>query len=406
MVRWGCVRRGARWGTAMAIGLVALAACAAPVPGRAMPVDVVAVPVAPGEPAPGVVPPPADFTGRLLESLRLAPVTPVVREVLPGSESGSCSPIGDLAEPGIVERSGNFPVGTVTPILQKYGYVAGWRSCATRGPFVATVVLSLEMADPAAARATATELAAASLQSGEQQTTVLNGARAQLSDVDDEQYVQVWMPVGRVVSLVAHQAASAVALHEATRLAEIHARLLATFRPTPRTEVAALPADPLGLGSLTAPVPGDSAIGGGPYDLATTLHTVADPVADRALLTANGYTGSYRRSSVLRVVDRDVSYRVVLDAFAGPAQAEAVKARLVALEAAERGRGQFAVPVIPDATCYASDLTLEGASRYTQRCFVSRAGFVATVEVDGLTAPDDVVAITGVLAAQVDLIDG
>jgi hypothetical protein len=409
----GRARRGTKWSTTaslttawmttLAVGLVALGACAAPVPGRAAAVDTAALPAPPGELAPGLVPPPEDLTARLLESLRLAPVTPVVQEVFPDHLSRECTTIGDLAAPDIIERSGGFPEGTITPILKRYGYVAGWRSCgAPAGAFVVTTALSLELADPAAARAAAADLAAASLVSGEEQTTVLNGARAQTSTDEDRQDVQIWVPVGRVLAVVSHQAPVTTALAEATRLAEAHVRLLSSFRPTPQAEVPALPVDPLGLGELTAPVPGDPAIGAGPYDLAATLHTAPDPVADRALFTANGYTGSYRHSTS----EDGVDHEVVLDAFAGPAQAEAVRARFVADEAARSGRGPFTVPAVPDATCFVSDLTVPGASWFTQRCFLARGGYLARLEVRRVRAVDDITAMSGMVTAQVGLIDG
>jgi hypothetical protein len=399
----GRASRGAKWLTTLAVGLVALAACAAPVPGRAAAADTAALPAPPGELAPGLTPPPTQLAHRLLESIRLAAATPVVQEVFPDAVGRGCTAVGDLAAPGIVERAVGFPEGTVRPFLEKYGYVAGWRSCGVRpGATVKTIALSLEVADPAAARAAAADLAAASLNSGEEQTTILSGARVQMHEDEDQRVVQVWMPVGRVVAVLAHSAPSAVALAETTRLAEVHARLLAGFVPTPQADVPALPADPLGLGELTAPTPGDPSIGAGPYDLSATAHMLPDPVADRALFVASGYVGSYRHSTA----QDGVNHYAVLNAFAGPAQAEAVRARLAADRAARPGSGPFTVPAAPDAACYVSDLSLEGATSFTQHCFLTRAGYAAHLAVAGVGAPDDIAAINGLVASQVALLGG
>jgi len=61
------------------------------------------------------------------------------------------------------------------------------------------------------------------------------------------------------------------------------------------------------------------------------------------------------------------------------------------------------VPAIPDAPCSYSVVTALPPTYY-QRCLVGHGQYVVAVDVGGLTAPDDVAAMTPVLTAQRDLI--
>ncbi|MCO1657936.1 DUF7373 family lipoprotein [Pseudonocardia humida] len=390
-----------RWAVALGL-LAALSACAAPLEGRAAAVDAVAAPTAPGEPAPGITPPPAE--GISVEAARLAAATPYVREVLP-DRADTCGPAGPLTSPGRVEDLGAYPPGTVEPVLVKYGYVAGWRACAAppdAPPEVRSVADTLEMADPAAARATAAELAATSLRSGEQQTSVLGGSRAQVLSEGDREVVEIWVPVGRTIGFVRHNGPAGTALGEATRLADAHARLLAAFTPTPQAEVADLPVDPLGLVPRMVRPPGDVLSGTGWYGLAATLHTAADPVATRALLTTHDHLGGFR----IRTDDGILGYLVVLDAFPGPAQAEAVRAAYAAVEDGYPDQRRIALPAVPDATCHTVDRGTTGAPLVTQRCLVTRGGYLAPVDVYGSDRVDDTTTLGAMVRTQVDLIDG
>jgi hypothetical protein len=384
---------------------VGVAGCAEPVGGSASAVDAVDLPAVAGVPGRGVTPPPADAVGRLLEGIRLAAVTPNVQEVFPDREP-ECVLTGALTDPGRIEvESLQFLPGTVTPVLEKYGFVASWRACATfqlpTQP-IESIAHSFELADPASARAAAAELAAASLRTGERELTVLGGARAQLNPVDDREAVEIWVPVGRTLSYVFHEAAAGVALGEATRLAEAHARLLAAFVPTPQADVPALPPDPTGLKGITAIPLGDPDLGTGPYDLAATLHESAAPGADRALLTANGYLGSYRKWGF----DGERSHRVTVDAFAGPEQVAAVRDAYVAAEAARPGRAPYALRAVPAATCFVFDRSFGSLAYFSHSCYVSGGSQLATVEVLGSAALDDTAALTALVGAQLDLIAG
>jgi hypothetical protein len=391
--------RAARWRRAATGALVAATAvaCAVPVTGRAAAPDPALLPSVPGQLAPGIVAPPTGG-GVVLESIRIASVTPIVLEHFP-DRAESCPTAGDLTSPEYVEQP-IFPVGTVAPILQEYGFVAGWRACGGNAE-QRTLVQTLELADPAAARGAATELAAASLRSGERQLSVLGGATAQQVVEDATEYVQIWVPVGRTLGYLAHGGAPGAALTDATRLAETHARLLETFTPTPQADVPALPRDPYGLIDRVVQLPGQIQPGGGPYDLAATLHRSTDPVADRALLTANGFIGSWRRPTY----DGLLSYTVLLQAFPGPVQAGAVQAAFLA-EADAAGRPRFAVPTVPDAACTANDYGTPGAPFLAQRCYVVRGGYLATLDVGGSDSIDNTSAMASLLPAQVDLLDG
>src|SRR6185312_7536018 len=109
---------------AAVVGIVAalVAGCAAPVTGSAAAVDPVGPPAAAGRPGPGVTPPPDDPDGRLVEAVRLASATPVVPELVAGRPL-PCGAAGPHTDPVRVE-DGMGEVGTVAPILEKYGFVA------------------------------------------------------------------------------------------------------------------------------------------------------------------------------------------------------------------------------------------------------------------------------------------
>ncbi|MCO1657937.1 DUF7373 family lipoprotein [Pseudonocardia humida] len=390
-----------RWSTALAaLSVVAATACAAPVAGAARPAQLIDLPTGSGEPAPGIVVPPPQGNGQILEAIRLAAATPIVREQFP-DRTNPCSTTGELVAPRDVEAT-SFPEGTVAPVLAKYGFVTAWRACASNAEGWWTVTQSAELSDPAAARHAVVELAAASLVSGERQTTVLGGATAQVRVEEETEVVQIWVPVGRLFGYVFHQAPAGVALAEATRLAEVHSRLLASFTPTPQAGVPDVPDDPAGLSELTVRPPGDAVRGSGPFDLEATLHSSTDPIADRALLTANGFRGSFRWLTY----DGAHSYAAVLQAFPGPAQAEAVRQAFVTSDAGAEGRVPFTLPGAPDASCFRTDRSVPSLASFYQRCYASRGAHLVWVDIDAIRSVDDTAAMTTLLAAQIDLIDG
>lgn len=72
------------------------------------------------------------------------------------------------------------------------------------------------------------------------------------------------------------------------------------------------------------------------------------------------------------------------------------------LEDAEFGGTPFQLPSIPEAPCF----WFESGESYYQRCYVGYGSHLASVDVLGLGAPDDVAAMNRLLPAQRDLIDG
>ena len=117
---------------------------------------------------------------------------------------------------------------------------------------------------------------------------------------------------------------------------------------------------------------------------------------------AQGYLGGFR----LRTDDGILGYLVVLDAFPGPAQAEAVRAATALAEDARPGQRRISLPAVPDATCYTGDHGVPGTPLVNQRCLAVRAGYLATVEVYGSDRVDDTTALASLARDQVDLIDG
>jgi hypothetical protein len=212
--------------------------------------------------------------------------------------------------------------------------------------------------------------------------------------------VQVFVPVGRMVAYAFHETGGGQGLAEVDRLMRDQTTLLASFVPTPQAEVAALPVDPHGLQQLTLSPPGELNAFSGPYDLESYLRLAIDPVRERELLLANGFTGMYSKQSA----NGALTYAVALYAFPTSVQTNAVFNAFAELERSTFGGMPFRLPSIPAAPCFAFVVAADGTAY--QRCYVGFGSYLASVDVGGLSSPDDIAEMDRLLPAQRDLIDG
>jgi hypothetical protein len=389
--------RAGRLGVVLATASLALAtACTTMVGGTAVPAASGPVTSAAVGAAADVVAPPADVVGRRLESHRLAGATALVQDTFPDRSTGcGYSPVVDATrlepEP--------FPDGTAADVLEKYGFVSGWLQCWQDRAGQQTLAMSLEVSDPGSAVRAVTELAEAAREPTMQVSTASGGATALVRTDGPRDIVQVYGSVGRTIAYTAHLAPAGQGLEGAVRMNTAQLRLLAGFVPTPQTDVPNLPLDPGGLAARVFDTPGARADLSGPFDLEAYLRISRIPARQRDLLTANGFVGAY----VKETDDEALAYSVVLFAFADPVQADAAYRQFADLEHTAIGNTDFRVPAIPDAPCSYSVVTALPPTYY-QRCLVGHGQYVVAVDVGGLTAPDDVAAMTPVLTAQRDLI--
>jgi hypothetical protein len=257
----------------------------------------------------------------------------------------------------------------------------------------------MELSDPDSAEQAALELSAAQQGEGYEPTSV-RGIPADVLVLEDgsDELVQVFVPVGRMVAYGFHQAASGQGAGEIARLMADQLALLETFEPTPQADVTNLPADPQGLAGLALTPPGALTAFSGPYDLDGYLRLAIDPIRERELLTANGFTGFFSRQSD----DADRSYAVALYAFPDSARTNAVYEAFADLETEAYGGTPFDLPAIPEAPCF----VFGSGDTFFQRCYVGYGSYLASVDVGGLTSADDVATMNELLPAQRDLIDG
>ena len=385
--------------TVVAAVLVA-AGCAVPIAGSAAPDPGAPAVTGAAELAPGVVPPPPAGAGRVLEAHRLAGATIMARTVFPERDR-LCSDYGPFVTAVDLEVSyaGRDAFAT---ILDRYGFVTAWGSCALDASGLVTLTASIELSDPASAARAIAEVEG----TGERfvrQGSVLGGAPVLVRTDGDRETVAVWAAVGRMVAFALHEAPIGQAVPQATRLVTEQVALLGTFVPTPQIEVASLPADPHGLAALAVDLPGKPRSSfSGPYDLAAILHLSPDPVGDRDLLSANGLVGAYLKSAE----DASRWYEVEVSAFPGPAQAAAVYGANVARLPTILAGTPLAVPAVPEASCVGGDIGVPGRTVLLQRCYLLGGRYVARLDVAGLTTPDDITAISAMLAGQRDLISG
>lgn len=391
-----------RWAAVAALLLSALAGCTSTVEGAASPASTAAPSTTPSaapqssEPAIDVTPPPARGVGLLLEAHRIASATALVQTSFP-DRTETCFPSGPATSADGVE-AGYFQAGTAADVLQRWGFVTAWGQCnqTTDGTY-STLTLALEMSDPASARQAAEELVDAQAINGFQPVDVDVDGGALLLQEGGDATVQVFVPVGRMVAYVYHEGAASAAGDDITRVLGDQVTLLQAFRPTPQADVPALPTDPDGLQAMTLGPPGDLNDFSGPYDFEGYLRVSIDPARERELLGANGFTGFYSKQSE----EGGTLFAVAVYRFGSVDQTNAVYSGFAQLEATAFGGTPFVLPAIPDAPCFVFDA---GGGAFYQRCYVGYQTHLASVDVGGLTAPDDYTQMNQLLPAERDLI--
>jgi hypothetical protein len=352
----------------------------------------------PGQPV-ARAPSSPEESGRVLEAHRLAAVTALVPDTFP-DRTDVCSPAGPFASATALEDA-YFPYRTVAGILEDAGFVAAWAQCDTvAGSSPATTVpMVIELADPAAA--------AQAVQRLGDSLAVDGFAPARVPGVEDPalmltedgaDLVYAFVPVGRMVAGGYHTTTAGHGLDEAGRLMADEVDLIRPFRPTPATELAALPADPQGVADLVVDLPGEGEAVTGPYDLDGYLRLTTDPSGERAVLAENGLAGVY----VERSSDGDRSFLVVLYVLSDPARTAAVRDALVPLESAARGGTAFVLPAVPDAPCF----SFPPGESATARCFVTGGAHLASLTVGGPASPGVLDDLSRLLPDQRDLLAG
>jgi hypothetical protein len=397
--------RGSRRAIGIALGvltLAATAACSTTVPGRAaaaLPRDgeppLSAAPLAPPAPE-DIIPAPSE--GRGLEANRIAAATPILAATFP-DRTEYCFPEGGYFNADSIETL-YFAPGTAAPVLDKYGFVAGWGECAQDGEGRGTLALSAEMSDPASAQAAVAELAKAGQDFDERASTVLNGYPVQTSSDEANDTVEIWAPAGRMIAYVYHQAPAGQALDGATRLLTEHLRLLQAFTPTPQAELPALPIDPNNLVPRIVDLPGELRKDSGPYDLESYLRIAIDADAERELLEANGFMGMFAKLAG----DDNNDFAVSMYQFPSSAQTNAVYDGFARLEETAFGGTRFRLPSVPAAPCFYFDNGTPEYPSFYQRCYVGFGGYLASVDVGGLDTAEDTALMDDLLPKQSDLL--
>lgn len=411
---------GARCAWRSGVALVAaalLAGCTSTVDGTASPAATSAGPTSSSSAAPTtsappagqVTPAPAVGPGTGAEARRIAAVTSLISVTSP-ERTDSCFPSGPFGSGSSVDGL-YFGDGRVGQELDRWGFVAGWGNCAQDTATNGTLVLVSEMSDPDSAGAAAEVLNGISLELGTGDYEPVDlpdlGVTGALSTGGSDsagaptETVQVWVPSGRMLAYAYLDAPSGGGADLATRQLTDQLALLQGFQPTPQDQVPDLPTDPLGLAPFALQTPGDNTRFTGSYDLEGYLRLAIDPVVERQLLSANGFSGSFYRTSYDEEAGLD--YAVSLYTFPTSAQTNAVYEGFAQLEATAFGGTAFALPAIPEAPCFAFD---NGGGSFYQRCYVGYGSYLASIDVLGLDAADDYTQMNTLLPQQRDLIDG
>ncbi len=391
-------------GVAAAAAAVLMTACTTTVSGTATPLagappttSEPSAPPTPTEPPVDVTPAPEPSVGTLLEAHRIASVTSLVQTSFP-ARTDTCFPSGPWSDSGALDAA-YFGSGSAGPVLDRWGFVTAWGQCnSDPGDGRGTLTMVAELSDPESARRAAAELAAD--QAGGYEAAEIPGIDGEvlLQESGGEDVVQAFVPVGRMLAYAYHTTGSGQGLDEVGRLMTDQVGLLEGFTPTPQDQVPSLPTDPDGLQQVTLDPPGEFTEFSGPYDLEGYLRLAIDPARERDLLRANGFRGFYSKQSA----EGDLSYAVALYAFPSSAETNTVYTAFAELEEAEFGGTRFTLPSIPDAPCF----WFESGDGFYQRCYVGYGSHLASVDVLGLGASDDVAAMDRLLPAQRDLIDG
>jgi hypothetical protein len=350
----------------------------------------------PSGPPVEITPPPAQGVGLLLEAHRIASVTALVQTSFP-DRTETCFPSGPSTSAEGLE-SVYFTAGSAAPILEDYGFVTAWGQCnqTVDGEF-ATLTLAMELSDPEAASRAADELVEAQATDGFDAVPVETDGGAVLLLEGDRATVQAFVPVGRMVAYVWHEGLAAAAGDDITRVLGDQVTLLEGFTPTPQADVPTLPTDPAGLQAMALDPPGDFNDFSGPYDFEGYLRIAIDPARERQLLGSNGFSGFYAKQSD----EGDTLYAVAVYRFGTVDQTNAVYNGFRELETTAFGGTPFVLPAIPEAPCFVFDA---GDGAFYQRCYVGFRTLLASVDVGGLTAPDDYTRMNELLPAQRDLI--
>lgn len=401
-------RRGGEGATARLLAVcgaaVLLTACTTTVRGTASPAQTTEAPptetttAAPTTSGIEVTPAPESGPGSVLEAHRIASVTALVPETFPDRTEG-CGPYGPWVHADELEAA-YFAAGTAAPVLDRWGFVAAWGQCSAEpGGGLGTTALVMELSDPDSAAQAAEELTAAQEAEGYDRVPIRGlPVEVLVRDEGSEEWVQVFVPVGRMVAYSFHRAGPGNGAAGVVRLIEAQVELLESFEPTPQADIPNLPADPQGLARYTLVPPGELNAFSGPYDFEGYLRLAIDPIRERELLSANGFAGFYSNQTN----EGDRSYAVALYTFPGSAQTNAVYEAFAALETEAYGGTAFDLPAIPAAPCFA----FSSGDTFYQRCYVGYGSYLASVDVGGLTAADDVARMNQLLPAQQDLIDG
>ncbi|WP_029433428.1 hypothetical protein [Blastococcus sp. URHD0036] len=390
---------------AVAAAVAVLAGCTSTLDGTASPAS---TPEPTPEPSPStsapqttepdidVIPPPARGVGLLLEAHRIASVTALVETSFP-DRTEPCFPSGPATTADGIEGT-YFTRGTAADVLERWGFVTAWGQCnQTADGTYATLTLVMELSDPESAVQAAEELVAAQAIDGYEEVPVATDGGALLLQDGADATVQAFVPVGRMVAYVFHEGPAAAAGDDIARVLGDQVGLLQGFTPTPQADVPALPTDPDGLQAMTLDPPGDFNDFSGPYDFEGYLRVAIDPARERQLLGANGFTGFYAKQSD----EGDALYAVAVYRFGTVDQTNAVYNGFRELETTAFGGTPFVLPAIPAAPCFVFDA---GDGAFYQRCYVGFRTFLASVDVGGLTAPDDYTRMNELLPAQRDLI--
>jgi hypothetical protein len=334
--------------------------------------------------------------GLLLEAHRIASVTALVQTSFP-DRTETCFPAGPSTSAEGLE-SVYFTEGTAAGVLEDHGFVTAWGQCnQTADGASATLTLAMELSDPEAAVRAADELVEAQATDGFEVVPDSSDGGALLRQDGDRSTVQAFVPVGRMVAYVWHEGLAEAAADDLARVLGDQVALLQGFVPTPQADVPDLPTDPAGLQQMTLDPPGDFDDFSGPYDFEGYLRIAIDPARERELLGTNGFSGFYAKQSA----EDDARYAVALYRFGSTEQTNAVYEGFRQLEATAFGGTPFVLPAIPEAPCFVFD---QGEGEFYQRCYVGFRTFLASVDVGGLSAPDDHTRMNELLPAQRALI--
>ena len=339
--------------------------------------------------------------GRALEAHRLAGVTTVVPAVFP-DRTGLCPVAAGPFVTALALEDAYFVYGSAAGLLDRHGFVAAWSECQSRSDDGrVTISAVIELSDPASAASAAEELVEAQTRDSYAPVAVPGADLPALVRADSRtESVQVFVPIDRLLVYAYHRTDVGRSVAEVAPLISDQRALLEPFRPTPREDVPALPADPYDLTDRMVDPPGEPTPVAGPFDLEGAVRLVADPLGERALLTASGLIGlqvAQAREEISARTERVNS--VYLYAFAGPAGARSFHDARVSSGAARWTA--VTLPDVPDATCFS--FTSGGVFR--QRCFLDSGDHVALVDIDGLDDPSDVTTMTELARDQAALLD-